>query len=534
MADEAKNSQEARSAGRGVVFIALAKIYFMVVGAVIEFRLPALLGRVPFGAYGVVTSLVSPINNVIIVGTIQAVSRFTAQDSARARAVQRAGLRMHLMVGLPVAVCFAAMAPLFAHFALHDTSKVGPLMLASLIIAGYSFYAVTVGRANGTRAFHKQAGLDMSFATMRAAGILGLASAGFGVMGAIGGWVLAVAGILLVASFVVGVPGRATEDKQPLRPMIFFFGSVALYLVLMNVIMVTDQLLLKRLSTEWFVANASQTQTFVTQSLPAWMVQAVGSLDPADAADSQVGYYRAVQMVARLSYQAIIAATFVVFPLVSRSTFISDRDATARYVGTTMRYSTIFATAIAVVIAANPQALLDIPYATDYALTGAPALALLALGNVAFSVFVIAGTILNGSGNTRPALLSALLTLIVAVVANAVVIPRFHPGRELLTACAAATSGAMLVGALFSIYLLRRSTGAAISLTTALRVMVAGAAAIALGRFWPTQGALGTMLESCAIGIFFLLVLVVTREIGREDLSSILALAKKKKKSGET
>jgi hypothetical protein len=82
--------------------------------------------------------------------------------------------------------------------------------------------------------------------------------------------------------------------------------------------------------------------------------------------------------------------------------------------------------------------------------------------------------------------------------------------------------------------LLRRTTGAALSVTTALRVMIAGAAAIALGRFWPTQGALGTMLESCAIGIFFLLVLVVTREIGRDDLSSVLALAKKKKKSGET
>lgn len=531
--EEEKSSGEAHSAGRGVVFIALAKVYFMVLGAVIEFRLPALLGRVPFGAYGVVSSLVSPINNVIIVGTIQAVSRFTAQDSERARAVQRAGLRMHLMVGLPVAVSFAAMVPLFAHFVLHDQRKTGPLMLASAIIAGYSFYAVFVGRANGTRAFHKQAGLDVSFATMRAAGILGLASAGFGLMGAIGGWVLAVAGILLLSSFVVGLPGDTTE-KQPMRPLLTFFGSVALYLVLMNLIMVVDQLLLKRMSTEWFMAHAEETQNFVDQVLPAWLAKSVGTLNPSDAADAQVGYYRAVQNLARLSYQAIIAATFVIFPLVSRTTFISDKEATKRYVATTMRYSTIFSAAIAVVFAANPQPLLDIPYAADYAYTGAPALALLAVGNVAFSVFVIAGTILNGSGDTRSALLSVALTLVLAVVANALVIPRFHPGRELLTACAAATSGAMVVGALFSAWLLRQSTGATIPLSTALRVIIAGAAAVALGRFWPTHGALGTMLESCGIGIFFLVVLVMTREMGREDLISVLALAKKKKKSGET
>ncbi len=526
--DSSKKS-EARSAGRGVVFIAAAKLYFMVIGAVIEFRLPAIVSNVTFGAYGVVSSLVSPINNVLIVGTIQAVSRFTSHDPDKARVVQRAGLRMHLMVGLPIAIAFAATAPLFASF-FHDDRKTGPLMLASGILAGYSFYAVFVGRANGTRAFHKQAGLDMAFATMRAAGILGLAGAGLGLYGIISGWILAVVGIILVASFAVGLPGRASQDaapEQPMRPLLAFFGSVALYLVLMNFIMVIDQLLLKRMATEWFQANATQTKDFVSQAIPLWLGEAAGTLDPSDAADAQVGYYRAVQNLARLSYQAIIAATFVIFPLVSRSTFVSDKEATRRYVRTTLRYSAIFAAAIGVVFAANPQALLDIPYADDYAFAGAPALALLALGNVAFAIFVIAGTILNGSGDTRRALISVAATLIVAALANALVIPQFEPGRELLTACAAATSGAMLFGAALSMWLLQSSTGASLPLVTAARVAISGIGAVALGRFWPTSGALGTMLESCAIGLVFLVLLVLTREFGRKDLVAVLAVAKR-------
>ncbi len=523
-----KQTDEARSAGRGVLFIAAAKLYFMVIGAVIEFRLPAIVSNVTFGAYGVVSSLVSPINNVLIVGTIQAVSRFTSQDPERARAVQRAGLRMHLMVGLPIAISFAAAAPLFGHF-FHDQKKTGPLMLASAILAGYSFYAVFVGRANGTRAFHKQAGLDMTFATMRAAGILGLASAGFGLYGVITGWVLAVVGIILIASFAIGLPGSSTSETepQPMRPLLSFFGSVALYLVLMNFIMVIDQLLLKRLATEWFAAHAVQTQAFVGDVLPQWLATAAGTLHPSDAADAQVGYYRAVQNLARLSYQAIIAATFVVFPLVSRSVFMSEKDATQRYVRTTLRYSVIFAAAIGVVFAANPQSLLDIPYAADYAFIGAPALAFLALGNVAFAIFVIAGTILNGSGDTRRALLSVVLTLAVAVIANAVVIPRFEPGRELLTACAAATSGAMVFGAVLSAWLLHQSTGASVPVFTVLRVVLAGAGAIVVGRFWPNAGALGTMLESCAIGLLFLLLLVITRELRRDDLRSFLAVGRR-------
>ena len=102
-------------------------------------------------------------------------------------------------------------------------------MLAGLIVAGYAIYAVLVGTVNGRREFHKQAALDVTMATMRAVGILGLASAGFGLYGAISGWVGAVAGILLVSSFVVGLPGRRKSDAdvQPLRPMLSFFASVA-------------------------------------------------------------------------------------------------------------------------------------------------------------------------------------------------------------------------------------------------------------------------------------------------------------------
>jgi stage V sporulation protein B len=74
--------------------------------------------------------------------------------------------------------------------------------------------------------------------------------------------------------------------------------------------------------------------------------------------------------------------------------------------------------------------------------------------------------------------------------------------------------------------LLHRSTGASLPGLTLLRVVIAAAAAFALGRFWPTQGALGTMLESVVIGIVFLMVLVATREFGSQDLQAVLSLAK--------
>ena len=516
-----KPTPRENSAGRGLIYIAAAKLYFMIAGAAIEFRLPTLLATSTFGAYKVVSSLVSPLNNVVITGTIQAVARFTAQNPGAAAEIQRSGFRLHLYVGLPVALALVALAPLLAGF-FHDAAKTGPIMLAAAIVAGYSFYAVFVGRANGEKRFGHQAGLDVCFATLRALGILGLASAGFGLYGAIGGWVAAVALILLVAPFIVGLPGRRSDAaaRQPLRPLLRFFGGVFVYLIFLNFIMVVDQLLLKRLAGEWFVAHRGDTAAFVAEVTPFWLERALGSLDPARAADTQVAFYAAVQNLARLSYQAIIAATFVIFPLISHSTFVSDRDATHRYVRSTLRYSALFATALAALFVANPADLLAIPYPPAYAEAGAAALVALALGNVAFSLLVISGTILNGAGKTRAAILMAGVTLAAAAIGNAVVIPLYAPGPTLLFACASATAAAMGLGAAVGAVFLARALGATLPLATVARLTAAVAAVAALGRLWKTTG-LMVIAESAALGLVFLAVLALTRELKIDDLRAL-------------
>jgi stage V sporulation protein B len=525
-----EGTSDAARAGRGVIYIAFAKFYFMVSGAVLEFRLPSVLGNTVYGAYGVVNSLVSPFNNVLVTGTIQAVSRFSSQKPEAARAVQRAGLKMHLYLGLPLAILFAALAPLTAGF-FYDSAKTGPIMVASIIIAVYSFYAVFVGTANGQRDFHKQAGLDIGAATLRVGGILAMAMAGFGLMGAIGGWAAASLTIFAISLFVVGLPRRAGagDESVPLRPMVTFFIGVAVYLILLNFIMVTDQLLLKRLSTEWFVEHGNSALEALKSYLPAGALADFTKVNPAQAADGEVGYYRAVQTLARLSYQAIIAATFVVFPLISRSTFQQDRTATTRYIHTTVRYSLVFATAIAVVLAANPAPILDLPFETDYADAGWPALIALALGNVAFSLFAIIGTILNGAGMTREAILTAVLTLVSATIAYLIAIPQFVPGQALLTACASATAGAMLLGAVVGGFILKRRLGAFLPIATLVRVVVAAAAAMAVGRVLPMKTPIGTLLEAAAVGLTFLVALVVMREFGRDDLAALSRVVKRRK-----
>jgi stage V sporulation protein B len=408
-------------------------------------------------------------------------------------------------------------------------------MLAAAIMAGYSLYAVFVGTANGLRLFNRQAGLDMTFATLRALGIVGLATAGFGVYGAISGWVGAVAAILLIATMVIGRPGPIAQvDQVAVRPMIRYFARLALYLVLLNLIMSVDQLLIKALTTRWYADHGAQLAAGLDRALP-WARDLTGfAIEPHALADVQVAYYRAVQNLARLSYQAIIAATFVIFPLVSRSTFEDDREMTRRYVQITVRYSLIFATALAVVMAANPEALLDLPYAEDYARLGAPALTALALGNVAFSIFAIGGTILNGAGLTREATMSAAVTLALAAIGNAVVIPGMQPGQDLLVAAATVTGIAMVCGAGVSGWYLRRRLGAFVPVATAVRVAIALVAAMIVGHLIPFRTPLMTLVEAAIVCLTFLIALIVTGELGKADLQAIVQVRAKRDQGSES
>src|SRR5215470_8117835 len=200
-------SQEDKAvgAGRGVLNIGVAKLYFMLAGFALETLLPRLLGAAAYGAYGLVNAWVSNINNVIVQGTILAVSRETTADPTRADAVKAAGLRMQLVLALPVAALFALCAPLWAWIE-HDPGKAGLHALSALVVATYAFYTVFVGSANGTRQFHKQAGLDMTFSTLRVGGVLAAAAVGLGVWGAIEAWIAAAAAILVVAAAWVGWP----------------------------------------------------------------------------------------------------------------------------------------------------------------------------------------------------------------------------------------------------------------------------------------------------------------------------------------
>jgi len=488
-AEDAANQAAARakgvSAGRGVVYLAGAKFYFMLASYAVAFGLPRLFGSTElYGRFGVVNRVVSVLNMVMIGGTIQAVSRFVSADPSRAGAVTWLAVRLQIVLGLCAAGLYALAAPLIAEL-LGDPSLTDLLRLSAVIVACYAVYAALIGSLNGRRLFHRQAGLDATFSTIKAALMLGAAGLGFGVAGAIGGFSATAALILVPAFLLLGrmPPGGAASLRELVGFQVPIFGyTLALYLFL---------------------------------GLDLFSVKAL-IVDSPEAADRLAGLYTAAQYMGQLPYTAIVAVTFVVFPMISRATFVSDREAASSYVRTTLRYSALVLVLLAALLSADAGPALRFFYPAEYA-EAAGALRLLAPGVLLFALMVIACTILSGSGRPVTSLLITLLGLCVSAGFNLLLTPRFG-----LPGAAAATGLAALAALVASGILLWRHFKAFLPALSLVRLLAAGGAVWLLASALPVEGRPLVAAKWTGLGVVYLVLLALLREISRDDLSRVI------------
>ncbi|HEY2900289.1 MAG TPA: lipopolysaccharide biosynthesis protein [Polyangia bacterium] len=495
-ASPAAGHEAAVVAGRGALFIGFAKVYFMISGFLQQVLLTRLIGLREFGAFGVVNNLISILNNTVVQATIQSISKFTAEDDQRAGAVQRAGLKIQLGVGAALGLGFFIGAPWLAAFE-KAPSYTNYFRIAAAIPFLYSLYAVFVGSANGLRRFRVQASFDVGFSTAKAVLLLGAAVL-WKVTGAFFGFAAAAAFILMVAARVMRLPVTAGV-VFPARRLGRYMGAVVTYGLLLNVALNYDQPLLHHFA---------------------------GTVD-AQAAGVVAATYQALRTLALLPYQALVVVTFVIFPLVSRSTFTQDREATRAYVTQTLRYALLLAVGMGLTLGARPAALLGILYKPEYG-DGAAALPTLVAGECCLAMLSVSCAILNAAGKTTATLILMALTVAVGAGAASVMVPAAQPGRPMLMAAALATTLGNAVGFAAAIVYLRRELGGSPPLRTVARVALAIGVVVLLGRLIPAHGKLLGLAATVALGAIYLALLVITGEFGPDDRAKFARILRRR------
>jgi stage V sporulation protein B len=498
-----------RSAGRGGLAVAGAKIYFILLGLVQQIALPRVLGLDGYGALSRVLSIASITYNPITTMSIQAVSRTVVNAPAEElQATIRRVLTWHVVLGIAIASIFAGLAPLIAGVAGAGHVET-PLRILAAILFVYSVYTPLIGIANGQKRFVVQAAFDVTSATLRT---LGLVVGAFvarrlsysGPAGSAVGFVVSALVVLFIAGSVIGA-GRSGNSQLSLRNYISLALPLLLGQALLNLLFQADLTLLGRFASRAALAAGA----------------------PLAQADALVGAYRATQLFSFLPYQILIAITFILFPMLAAAARARDAAAIARYVRTGMRLSLLIAGAMVSVTLGLAPRLLELLFGTQAAMLGGRALSLLAVGFGAFAIFGILTTVLNSLGRERQ---SMWVTAFAAVVVAALCFTRAHDAplsEELLWLTAQATSTGLLVATLIAGYLVYRAAGALVSPWSVLRTGLSLATAALLARLLFPPGKLLTLVAAAVTPLFYVGLLMLTRELTRADLEVIRKVARR-------
>ncbi len=480
-----------REAGRGFLWISGAKLYFLVTATFTSLAFPRLFGDpVLFGRFRVVSALLNVVTMVVITATVQSVSRLASEHAADLGRVRRSALVLQAMLFGPVFLALFAGAGLLATGLLGDERLALPIRVASIVVLAYTFYAALVGLFNGTRRFGYQAGLDITFSTLKTGLMIAVVVVTGSVAWSFGAFAIAAVAILAVA-LVLARRTLWVAPRDPslaLAPLLRYLLPLSGYALVLNLLLQADVIGLK-----------------------AALGQATGVA--ADAASATAGIYGAAKNVALLPYQAVISLTFIVFPLVSAASSAGDTVGAGGTASGAMRLASILSWGAVAVLGAAPAQILGMLFGSAYA-QGAPVLLMLLVAGALMALMFVGNAIVASSGRPLVSVLGGVGAVLVQVGLLLVLLPG-RPGPEASVQAAVATLLAAAAGAGVAGVLVRRVFGGAPWLWTALVAAVAAA-----------SGLVGAGLISSHVpwaarpvvaGLVFLAALVATRGVGRHD-----------------
>jgi O-antigen/teichoic acid export membrane protein len=350
----------------GYLAISTAKVLFMLSGFAIYFTLPRLLSPADFGNYGVTIGFLSIFNMMLVIGAIQTVSKFVSEQPAMDGSIRSAAMRGQALLGGAVSLCLLFCAPCLAQ-AFHDPSLAISFRAGAAIPFFYSFYATIIGSLNGRKQYKAQAVLDMTFAVIKTACIIGAAALTTRVEGAVAGFLLTsivIAGIALVRFGETG--GTSSTGVFSLKKLLFFQVSIMVLTLLGHLFLTLDLFIVK--------AFSSLAQT-----------------------PESAGYYTSAQTISRIPQVLVVALSLVMYPLISRSTYHNDSAGSRRAIKAAFRFPLIVIAPLAVFLSAFSRDCLAFVYPAPYHVAS-PALRILAPAAFILALFQLGITIITGSG----------------------------------------------------------------------------------------------------------------------------------------
>ena len=520
---------ESRAARVGFLFITGAKIWFLVAATVLNIGLPRILGDPSlFGDFGVVNTLISILNMVMVTGVIQAVSKRVSERPEYAGAIRAASMKLQAALGTVVFLVLLLGADWIATDLLRDPSLATMIRIGSVITFAYAFYGALIGVINGLKRFALQAAFDVGYATLKVGLMIGLVVLGYGVQGAFAGFAGAAVTITLVAAIVVRRQSPVGSSPPGDLGLISFMLPVMGYVLFMNVLLQGDVLVVK-------AAAAGPVRAALELGEAPW-IKLIRAAHPLASSTELIsegtsffsGLFKATKNIALVPYQGVVAITFVIFPLISRATFHDDADATRMYVTQALRVTLLLVAFVVTGIAAGGAPLLGLLFGDTYELA-AGALMPLLVAMALFSALYVVASVLTASGHPLDALILMLIMSMVLLLTLYTVVEHSVAGPELLERAAWAVLAVTTLAWLAASVDVKWRVGVSVPWWTFLRSALAVALGVFASQLVGGEGLVALMGRSALAGVVFMMALVATREIGSQDLATVRATLQRRR-----
>lgn len=506
---DATSNDASRNVVRGGLLLMLAKLVHTIAGFGLFFFLAAAFqramggdGTAAFGIYGTLLVVINPLNMMFAQGTLQLVSRTVAsRPDADPAAVFRACARVQVPFVLGFVVLFQLAVPTIARDFLNDPSYVPGLRLGGVIPLFYAVRCLYQGYCNGTRRFREQSWIDMGSSILRMLLVLGGAALGFGALGALAGFVVASAVMMLVA--IVWIRPSAADvsaARVDARSLFGFQGKV------LGVTLVT----------------------FFLMSLDQVAVKALAHPDP-EVTDRLAGYFTGSQKIAQIPWGIVSALVWVLFPLVAESASREKQRETLRQ---GFRLVLLLLVPVCAVLMSTAHETFGLVFASTarraievgdpLSVVSGP-LQVMAVGYLVYGLLIVATMLLTAQGRAGTTLLIMGGTLVLCRLLTTRWVVDHGP-----MGASAGSAVAWTVGLAAAMGVLVRSHGAILSGLSLVRILLAGAAVVGVASVVPGEG-LMLLPRDALLGVTYLAAVMLLGELRPSELTGLLGALRGRK-----
>lgn len=470
---------------RNAVYVLSAQTLLLLSGTIISLGLGRYLGPELYGKYGIILSVATVINIILTPGIAQAVAKFVAEKKEDSGAIMAYMLKRQLATGLLLTLIYALLAiPLTGM--LKDKSLLQLLWILTPMVLIYGVAAIYSGYLAGLGRFFEQAAQLTLYSISRLV-LTFIFAYFFSLMGAI--IALPVSALVaLIYATIIARPKANESQKAPdqLKKIYRLALPITVFSGLITVFMNVDML----------------------------MVQALLS-------DAQTtGYYAAANAMARIPYFVLTALGTIMLPVVAKKLAGQQGSKIALaetqvFVQRAIRYVLILLLPGTAVMIATAKLLAMLLYGSEYVHAAQP-LAILAAGTAAMVLSYLLATVLNASGKSATAATVSAIMLIAAVAADIIAIPQYGMKGAAIAMAATSIAGAMIFAAIAYVRI-----GKFVRYGSLLKITAASFVLFIIAKAVPLQNKFLLPAEYAVLGLIYIIMLAVMKEIGSNDIKDI-------------